>query len=612
MTVVVTLDFETYFDSECSLRKLSYEQYINHPSFKVHCVGIKINDQPTFVINQNIQEYLETLIQDDTIVVAHNMLFDGAVLEFYYGIAVPIAYCTLAMARATWPFQKHGLDNVAKLCFPDKQLGKTEGLFDTKGKTFLSTTEMQVLSDYCKNDVDLTFECFKTMYPAFPAEELAAIDLTFQMYLKRILKVDEALVKKYLTELERDTAAKIKASNLPKSLLSSSKQFAEWIESKGIPIKQIASPTPNNPSNMKWPFSQSDLEWGQLQFDYPEYKHVWEARKAVAARQEITRAKTFLDNSDMQTRLIGVPLKYAGAHTLRWSGTNKINLQNLQRKSPLRNALAAQEGFELIIADSSNIEARLLAWYAQEPRLLSIYKNRGDPYIDFAEQIFGAGLTKENNEKERYVGKVCVLGLGYGMGWRKLRHTFVTGAMGEALNISAADAKHYVQVFRTMYKAIPAFWRTCDYYLMKMHDETANLKQRGLTIRHKALQMPDGMLMQYPQLQSIASQYGTNSSYFNGKHKVNLYGGKLTENIIQRAARCMLRDIMLEVNETVCKDSLANIVLQVHDEIVVHCPTRLVETALPKIEKAFKRIPEWCDDSLTLDLEIKISNHFTK
>ena len=120
MTVVVTLDFETYFDSECSLRKLSYEQYINHPSFKVHCVGIKINDQPTFVINQNIQEYLETLIQDDTIVVAHNMLFDGAVLEFYYGIAVPIAYCTLAMARATWPFQKHGLDNVAKLCFPDK------------------------------------------------------------------------------------------------------------------------------------------------------------------------------------------------------------------------------------------------------------------------------------------------------------------------------------------------------------------------------------------------------------------------------------------------------------------------------------------------------------
>jgi DNA polymerase I-like protein with 3'-5' exonuclease and polymerase domains len=69
---------------------------------------------------------------------------------------------------------------------------------------------------------------------------------------------------------------------------------------------------------------------------------------------------------------------------------------------------------------------------------------------------------------------------------------------------------------------------------------------------------------------------------------------------------------MLEVNETVCKDSLANIVLQVHDEIVVHCPERLVETALPKIEKAFKRIPEWCDDSLTLDLEIKISNHFTK
>lgn len=611
MTVVVTLDFETYFDSECSLRKLSYEQYINHPSFKVHCVGIKINDQPTIVVHENIQEYLETLIQDDTIVVAHNMLFDGAVLEFYYGIAVPIAYCTLAMARATWPFEKHGLDNVAKLCCPDKQLGKTDGLLETKGKTVLTSDEMQVLSDYCINDVDLTFECFKAMYPAFPPEELAAIDLTFQMYLKRTLKVDTQLVKNYLKDIEAETAAKISASKVPKSVLASSKQFAEWIQSKGIPIEQIASPTLKNPSNMKWPFSKSDLEWGQLQFDYPEYKHVWEARKAVAARQEITRAKTFLDNSDMQTSSIGVPLKYAGAHTLRWSGTNKINLQNLQRNSPLRNALTAQEGFKLIIADSSNIEARLLAWYAQEPRLLNIYRNKGDPYIDFAEQIFGAGLTPEN-KGERYVGKVCVLGLGYGMGWKKLRHTFVTGAMGEALNISQADAKHYVQVFRTMYRAIPAFWRKCDYYLMKMHDETANLEQRGLTVKHKAIQMPDEMLMRYPQLKSIASEYGTNSSYFNGKHDVNLYGGKLTENIIQRAARCMLRDIMLEVNETVCRDSLADIVLQVHDEIVVHCPERLTEYAIPKIEKAFKRIPAWCDDSLTLDLSIKVEKHFTK
>lgn len=612
---VITLDFETYYATGYSLTKLSYEQYIQHDDFKVHGVAVKINDEPTKYISTDIKRYLTNLIEEDDIIVAHNMFFDGCILALHYAIDVPTAYCTLAMGRALFPFGKNSLAGLAKRLFPNGP-HKTSGLTDTKGKKELTTEEFYTLKEYAINDVNVCFALFQTMYQAFPDEELAAMALTHKMYFCPKLSVDIRKVGEYLESLEVSLKQLISAQNVPEKVLSSSKQFANWIQSEGIPIKQVPSPTLKNPDNLKWPFSKSDLEWIKLQKDYPQYKNVWDARNAIASRQEITRANTFLENCRSNSTLIGVPLKYAGAHTLRWSGTNKINLQNLKRTSPLRQALQAQRGYDLIIADSSNIEARLLAWFAQDQRLLSIYKNKGDPYIDFALQVFGDTFDQSEEGKkhtiERRIGKVCVLGLGYQMGWKKLQTTFLTGAAGLTHDVTAQDAQRYVQTFRNLYRAIPAYWRKCDTYLMKMHDRTASDQQRGLTVKYKQLLMPDGMHMGFPNLKSIVTPTGTDSTYWNGKYPVNIYGGKLTENIVQRAARCVLRDIMLEVNKELCDTSEADIVLQVHDEIVVHCPKNLTQYALSIIDKAFRRIPEWCDDSLVLDLDCFVTDRYTK
>jgi DNA polymerase bacteriophage-type len=616
MSNLIVLDFETYFDKDYSLRKqnMTYERYIQDERFKVQMLAIKVNDNPTEIVIDDIKEVLQKTIGPEDIVVAHNYLFDGAILSFHYGITPNTAYCTQAMGRAIFPFGTNSLDGLAQQCFPDGTLRKGEGLMDTKGKVDLTPEEISTLGTYATQDVDVTFEIFRYLYSFFPSKELAVMNLTLQMYTHRTVTVDQPLVEQYLCDIKTRAHTHIRESGLEKSVLSSSKKFSEWVLSQGIEFKQIPSPTLKNPHNMKWPLSKNDLEFIQLQERHPEYKHVWDARLAVASRQEETRAETFLVNSSNPQSLIGVPLNYAGAHTLRWSGTNKVNLQNLGRGSPLRNALKAQPGYKLVIADSSNIEARLLAWFAEETRLLYLYSTGGDPYLDFAGQIFGPGLTKERNPTERFIGKTCVLGLGYGMGAAKLHKTFATGASGKRVDVSLNEAKHYVNTFRSLYPNIPRYWGRCELFIKQMLLPDSDIPERGLSVKTGGLLMPDGMYMRYPSLKAYHDHRTDRdvSHYHNGKHIVNIYGGKLTENIVQRAARCVLRDIMLDVQNEWCNDNDARIVLQVHDEIVVHTREDQAEQCKDVVSEIMCRTPAWADDTLVLDTEAEISDYYTK
>ena len=114
-----------------------------------------------------------------------------------------------------------------------------------------------------------------------------------------------------------------------------------------------------------------------------------------------------------------VPLKYYAAHTGRWGGTDNLNLQNLPRQSPLKHAIRAPQGYVMIDSDSSQIEARTLAWLAGQWDLVQAFERGEDVYRIMASAIYNKPV-EDITKDERFVGKTTILGSGYGMGAKKL------------------------------------------------------------------------------------------------------------------------------------------------------------------------------------------------
>ena len=234
-------------------------------------------------------------------------------------------------------------------------------------------------------------------------------------------------------------------------------------------------------------------------------------------------------------------------------------------------------GDQLIyVADSSNIEARMLAWVAGEDRLLNIFRTGGDVYSDFASVLFGYPVNKNDHPLERFIGKVCVLGLGYGMGWRKFRDTLAAGALGgPPVYYTEEQAMNAVNTYRSMNAMIQGFWKQADQAIIDMY--LGNSRTWGVLAIHKnCLVLPNGMTLQYPGLRPVdPSEDGTSHGgweYWNGKFWTKIYGGKLTENIIQALARIALFTQMLSINDTFVQHD-GRVVLNVHDEVIAVGPS---------------------------------------
>lgn len=303
------------------------------------------------------------------------------------------------------------------------------------------------------------------------------------------------------------------------------------------------------------------------------------------------------------------------------------------------NEAVAITGDQLVyVADSSNIEARMLAWLAGQHDLLEIFRTGGDVYSNFASILFGRPIDKHKDPLERFIGKVCVLGLGYGMGWRKFRDTLAAGALGgDPVYFTEAEAQNAVNTYRTANAAIRNYWQQADAAIVDMY--LGNTRPWGpLTIQKNCLVMPNGMALQYPGLRPIApSEDGTVSDgweYWNGQFWKKLYGGLLTENITQALSRIVLFTQMLRINRNVFVPAGGRVVLNVHDEIIAVGPSygalylgkkpnekgKLVDVwrDTAGADRLFKRMteemrlpPAWCHD-LPLDSEGGFSFEYSK
>lgn len=592
--ITITLDFETYYDVHFSLTKLTTPEYVNHSDFKVWGVGIKVEDQETVWLQPDeIEAEFATYDWEDVALVCQNTPFDAYILSQVYGISnVGYYYDTAAMSRGLYPSQSASLSALAERLWPnDVSMRKGLELVNAKGVRDLDPELDAEIGGYCIQDCELTYAAWQKMCINYPKNELDLIDLTTRMYVEPKLVLDPEVCIAHRDNHKKAGDDAVRNSGVDRDILSSNPKFAQYIEEE----LEIVVPTKKSPRTGKMipALGKTDSGYIQMCTMYPEHKHIWDGRTAVKSRIEETRADRFLQaiNKDGS---FSAPLKYYAAHTGRFGGTEKVNLQNLPRNSALRRAIQAPAGELLYVSDLANIEARMLAWLANEPYLLQTFADGGDVYSEFASQIYNRPITKAD-KLERYVGKTAVLGLGYGMGADKFKYTLSTGS--PSVDVSDTAAKTIVNQYRTFYPNIPSLWNQCKQLLYAMLNQAQSGTTYGpLTVGLHQLGLPNGMALKYPTL--TYSPRDGQFMYMSYKRSERLYGPKLTENIVQALARIVLTEQMLILQQ----EPELDVVLTVHDELILKGPSTNCDKHMNRILEVMKTPPDWCKD-LPLDAE---------
>ena len=595
------LDFETFYDVGYSLTKMTTAEYVHSPEFKVWGVGVKWNDdiESEWYNFEEIPDLFAQYDWDELAVVCHNTLFDAYILTQIYHVFPKYYYDTAAMSRGLYPNESAALKNVCVRLFPtDSTLRKGEELVTAKGIRDLDPELEVSIAGYCIQDVDLTYAIFKKMEEGSHQSELDLIDMTVRMFVEPQLTLDRELVIQHKEQIATETAQKIEDSGTTREILASQPKFAAHIESLGVTVPTKKSP---RTGEMIPAFSKNDSAYVQMIKAYPEHQAVWDGREAVKSRIEETRAERFLSavNPD---GTVSVPLRYYAAHTGRFGGSEKINLQNLPRGSKLRSALQAAPGNLLYVADLSNIEARMLAWLANEESLLMSFAAGEDVYSKFASEIYNRPITKAN-KLERYVGKTAILGLGYGMGKDRYQDTLKNGS--PSVDVTENTALTIVSQYRAMYPNIPRLWNRCKEFLYTMLDPYS-VTYGPLNIVRNAIELPNGMYLKYPHLTFTSGEFLYQSS--TNKSPIRTHGPRLCENIVQALARIVITNQMLRIKQEL---SALDVVLTVHDEIICSGPEEEAEFYLNEIMSIMKNPPEWCE-TLPLDAEGGYSKVYDK
>lgn len=578
---VVTLDFETYYGTGCSLslQKLNTYSYLAHPDFTIHGVGVKINDgEKEWITPANLESRLAEIFEDGdkpVALICHNTYFDGFILHHFWDLHPDLYLDTMGMSRGMFPNAKHGLKELAIRLWPnDETMRKGEELINFRNVTtealYANEIMLGKMIEYCDQDVELTYQAFKLMVDHYPDSELELLHLTLQMTCEPLLHVDAPRVEAARLGWIDERDAAIKASGVAESTLSSNVKFLALLEKHGV---EVIEKLDHKTEKWKPALGKADLGFQQMKAAHPELKAIFEGRVAAKSTGQISRAARFLETAEICGGLMPCPLIYYSAHTGRYGGGEALNLQNLTRGSELRKSLIAPPGYLVYVADSSNIEARMLAWIAGQPDLLEVFRTGGDVYAHFATKLYGFEVNKDDHPHERFVGKVCVLGLGYGMGWRKFQEGMAAGMLGgDPVLLSDAEAQAIVKLYRDSNYAIAGrdgFWKQAqdaitDMYLGVERDWGPMRTAKNMLI------LPNGMALKYPGLRPM-DEHGNDFEYHNGKFWTKIYGGKFTENIIQALARIVLFDQMMAVNHLLLPEE-GRVVLNVHDEIIGIAP----------------------------------------
>ncbi len=614
MSELLFIDFESYYDTEKGYtlnskakNHVSTLEYIKSPIFKTQGMsyrwGSSQNRAKWISGHDAVKAFLATVDWADTIIVAHNVKFDGAILHWIYGHD-PVEYRdTLSMARAVlgYVLRSHSLAKVAEYYgLPPK------GFLYTDGKATLTAQEDEELGLYCNHDTDLCHDIYYRLAKDFPAGQFNAMDWTMRAFIQPKLMLDgPKLIDIHATEKARREKI-FEEIGIDKDIFSSNKQFAELLTIRGfeVPMKK------NKNGDMIPALAVGDEGFRALmETDNDELHDLVEARMAAKSCLLETRSEKFLKLSQFDSFPFDV--QFSGAsQTHRYSGGSGAggNPQNLPARgigAALRAAVTVPAGYKMPVADFSTIELRIAAWLARDKNLIEAILS-GDPYSAFSSRIYGRTITKAD-KLERQFGKCCVLGLDYAMGHKKFRYQ---AKLQAGVLLSEEEAKRIVTLFRTTYPGIPELWSTLDTVI--------GLMARGvcisvpgvpfLQVQHEAIVLPSGLKLKFPNLRVEEGERNYVYDGYRSKSKkletIPIYGGKLLENICQALAG------------DICKEAIKRATSwgvpclgQVHDEILAIAPEKDAENAALILRKAMEQPLSWWP-AIRLKAEVGVGSNW--
>lgn len=584
---ILTIDFESYYSSDYGLKKYTTEEYIRDPQFEVIGVAVQVNDgEPKWFSGDALSTYafLQNYDWSNSLALAHNAMFDGFILSNHFGIKPKGWLDTLSMGRAL-----HGTEVGGSLAVLSSHYGlgvKGTEVVNAMGlrREAFPADQLARYGDYCKNDVTLTWKLFNAMSAEFPPTELRLIDLTIKMFTEPVLQLDMRALEGHLRAVRERKAFLL--GTYEKDTLMSNPKFAQVLRDYGVEPPMKKSPTTGKQT---YAFSKTDEEFKAL-LEHPNLtvQSLVAARLGTKSTIEETRTERFIGIANRGT--LPVPLRYYAAHTGRWGGDDKLNLQNLPRKSVLKHAIIPPAGYVILDSDSSQIEARTLAWLAGQNDLVQAFENGDDVYKIMASAIY-VKPEVEITKDERFVGKTTILGAGYGMGAAKFQAQLKTFGVEVTLD----EAKRIIDTYRTTYPQIVALWGAAGTALKAILQKQQTSLGRGglLSVQGEdGIILPNGLRLKYPNLRLYENEEGkTEIVYDTKKGKATIpnriYGGKVIENVCQALARIIIGEQMLMIAKKY------RVVMTVHDAIAIIVPEAEAEAAKEYVELCMRLRPQW-------------------
>ena len=602
---ILTADWETYYDKDYSLSKLTMEEYVRSPQFEAIMLGLRWPDGRKEIItgtHAEIEFKLQQIDWKQYAVLCHNTLFDAAIFTWKFNVKPAAWMDTLAMARAMFGGRNNSLAMLAKRYnLQDKGTEVLNAL--GKRRADFTKEQFDAYAEYCLHDVQLCYELFELMYNGwydledmdrrgeYPRRELELIDKLIRMYTEPKLMLNVERLRAHLNEVVDRKRALLERAGADKDILMSNVKFAELLMSMGVVPPTKISPTTGKTT---WAFAKTEPAMKELlEHPNPDVQAVVAARVGTKSTLEETRTWRFIEMAGRDPRM-PIPLRYSAARTHRLGGTDKINMQNLPSRGAqggkLKACIEAPPGYVLINCDSSNIEARMLAWLAEQDDLVEDFRNGVDTYCKLASKIFNKPITKADKQ-ERFVGKTVVLGCGYQTGAAKLQSTLK--ASDFSLDFSMERCEEIIDTYRYSVPKIKDLWYKGDRAIETMHrNKECWFGREGVVLaegRH-GIRLPNGMYISYPQLHRAANKYGKEAwVYKDDTGLVDIYGGKLTENVVQALARIVVMYQLLKIAKKL------RVVLTVHDSVVVIARQEEMMQALAYIEECMNWIPKWAE-----------------
>ena len=585
------LDFETYYDGKYQLKKLTNEEYVRDDRFQALCAVVLWDDEEDAhaLRAHELADYFNQVDWSRTLLVCHNAMFDGFILQERFGHTPARVACTLALARSLFPNFDGGysLRNLGdRLVQTDQPKGYLDGFKGMTLADYEADDEMYVsFLNYCARDTFVLRELFQFLVDT---KRLDKVEMSSACGMIRattdpVLRLDAEIVSRYADEKEAHLAAN--------KHLSKDDAFADALREHGI-----EPDTKMGARGELFAFAKTDAFMQELA-EHPSeaVRMLHEGRLMAKSTSERTKARRFADIAGRG--LLPVAILPNGAHTGRDSGGGAINMQNLKRGSPLRMAVMAREGEVLVVADSSQVECRVLNWIAGQDDVNQVFATGQDVYLMTGEHMFGHPITKAEHPELRQQAKIVELGSGYGLGAHGLQRQFKQG--GIDLDFDQAEA--FVGAYRDGHREVVALWRRLEWFLGRMKDaraawREADLGELPVHYGKDSLRLPSGRRLHYPNLRVEEGAFGSGFKY--GKLKGNklvdrkVYGGAMAENVVQALAR----DIVFEADVRVraqWERHGVRLALRLHDELVYACPEAIGQDLFASVCANLNVAPSW-------------------